>query len=292
MYEDLAFRRMLVAYARGGFRWTNFLSERGLGGVRRAVGSDVYDAERIPSVGLMSEMLTEHKKLSRQDPRTLTRSQLLSAGVPILAKRKTAPQRVAGSFIEYRKNHDQERIEHGIALNKAEYTDYVKDLGLRFRAEAPAVRAECKAKVDRIFAEASAGGDSEELPDSMPPTAAAMRSFVAGTGDQHWPVSMDRFTLQLRLASGRLEGPVPGFNAYEEQIRESSRQEMFVKEEHMIESDEEFDYTLPCPLRHEGICQTEHSWYIKDMESIAIGLRRCRASNFDLIVSRISSEQD
>ena len=85
-----------------GFRWTNVNMERLFACYRRWVPGDSADVERLISTGFLGEWLQQHEG---DDPRVITRRQLLESGVPIQAKIKRrrrcageAPKRAQSVF--------------------------------------------------------------------------------------------------------------------------------------------------------------------------------------------------
>ena len=70
--------------------------------IRQASAHSDADIERICSSGLLSMILGEHRRMGREDPRWITRSQLLENGVLLRAAAapKSAPQ-PGGAFVQW-----------------------------------------------------------------------------------------------------------------------------------------------------------------------------------------------
>ena len=80
--------------------FTNMCSERLLAQMRHACKQG--DVERVCSSGFLAQILTEHKRLDRDDPCYVSRARLLEDGVPIRAQGKDKKwSRAASGFVHW-----------------------------------------------------------------------------------------------------------------------------------------------------------------------------------------------
>ena len=94
LLQDAHFLRLVDTWAKQSFKFCNMSTERLLALIRKALSSDMPDAMRVASCGLLTQLLREHRAQERTDPRVLSRARLLASGAPLnvaqrLARAKT-----------------------------------------------------------------------------------------------------------------------------------------------------------------------------------------------------------
>ena len=89
MLADEQFLRSLRMCA-AKFRVTNMRSERLLACCTTSVDGKAVEVEKVVAASLLTQMLTEHLALGRQDPRIVTRQQLWESGLQTHVAQKKA----------------------------------------------------------------------------------------------------------------------------------------------------------------------------------------------------------
>lgn len=100
LFKDSNFRKLLVMWVIA-YKFTNMICERLLAQIRQACDGDNADIERVCASGLLSQALTDHRQLGREDPRYKTRSQLLEDGVPLKCAVKKSPGVPCSGFMTW-----------------------------------------------------------------------------------------------------------------------------------------------------------------------------------------------
>ena len=124
LVDDVDFRLLILAMV-VAFKLTNMGTERQLALIRKAICDDhgVF-AERMLSSGFVAQVLSEHVRLGRTNPRAVTRAQLLEAGVPLRAAAgvKGVASSAGGVFPYWMRRKEHERKTSGISFNRDQYT--------------------------------------------------------------------------------------------------------------------------------------------------------------------------
>eukprot|EP00959_Pyramimonas_sp_CCMP1952_P315768 6609195-Pyramimonas_sp.AAC.1 len=98
-------------------------SERQLAQMRRACREG--DVERVCSSGFIAQVLTEHKRLDRDDPCVKTRAQLLADRVPIrAAERESSWTRPSSGFVHFMATEQTKRKRELGPLRGDDYTTW------------------------------------------------------------------------------------------------------------------------------------------------------------------------
>jgi hypothetical protein len=118
-----------------GARWC----ERLLALCRNAVSHETTDIERFAASGLLAQVLSEHKRLGHDDPRCVTRSQLIEDKVPIAAaaaaqKKARATRGPSSGFVHWMKKEEAKRKKSGTKLSREEYLVWQQSKGAEFNA--------------------------------------------------------------------------------------------------------------------------------------------------------------
>eukprot|EP00971_Amphidinium_carterae_P352059 6492403-Amphidinium_carterae.4 len=137
LFENGHLMRMLQTFAYV-HRFTNMQSERLLATIRRSSGEGSPLVERAVSIGLLSQVLSQHKQVGGDDPTCVTRRQLQGQGVPLRAKAKRVPTK-ASPFIHWVKEQQQEFGQQA-HMSKAEYRSWQLQKGAEYRALPQAVK--------------------------------------------------------------------------------------------------------------------------------------------------------
>lgn len=126
--DSNAFKRLIKAFAQS-HRLTNMDTERHLAGIRAACPDGC--AERIVSAGHLKRLVQTHLSRGREDPRFLSRSQLLKEDLPIrcnnLAK-AAKPAKQCGVFTHFTQRREAQRKIDKLKYNRDEYRNWKKEL--------------------------------------------------------------------------------------------------------------------------------------------------------------------
>ena len=134
-------------------------------------GMSGEEIEAVCAKGLLSQLLGEHRRLGRDDPRVFTRSQLLEDGLPLRCAPKREPERQSGVFVEYLKDAQELRRQGGAAFTKREYHDFIRGTAAEFAKLSPTeLEAALQKTRGRHLARGSAGNaDSAPAPIPVDP---------------------------------------------------------------------------------------------------------------------------
>ena len=95
------------------YKFTGTVPERAFAQIRQAVHGEmkIAEVECVSSIGLLSHMRSAHLKLGRPNPCYVTRSEVLTDGVPLNARRPAQGKilQVGGMFINFKAKCVEER---------------------------------------------------------------------------------------------------------------------------------------------------------------------------------------
>ena len=102
----------------------------------------------------------------------------------------------------------------------------------------------------------------------------ARRTMVHAFGNDFTPFSEEAFSAQVSklLAAGSSSSP-PGLSRYCPLLRDELARSLLVQDDGVIEESDVFDYSLPCALRHSGLCQHDDADIMPAVEKCDSGLR-------------------
>ena len=263
------FRRLLHTWVLS-FLFTNMWSERQLALFRRNIRGPDVDIERLVSVSLLAQILTEHRRLGRRDPRVQTKQELLDMGVPLQCRRQERGPGQCGIFVKYFRKLDSERKEQNIQLKRPEWEAFRESCRIDFKnmdendprmqALLQEVQADYQAQV--VEAEAAAGAETAAAAEDVAVPKAQQkhtRTFIDAVGDENSPlteVSFARIARDFASAPCRRGSDVPGFTSYGDPLRALQRESIFVPDRNAIPKNRTFQYYIPCPLAHPELCAT------------------------------------
>jgi hypothetical protein len=274
LLADTAFWDMINTWARVGFKYSNMTCERLLASIRAGLGDDLPDAERMCSSSVLTQMMTEHRRLGRSNPKCVTRSKLIDGGVPIRATKRARVSKPAGSFLAYKQQMDSQRLASGIHLGVFEYRTWLASLGETFSSMPDEERQAFQDEVQRTHSRKQAEADEDPV-DSIPVDVGVLKTFVETEGDDSLPLKVDAFKRAVFEHLGKQgEGPEPGFTRYAEAMREKHVGRLFVTDDGAIPATDTFDYRLPCSLAHAGVCVTRDAEHMEVIYAIANATRR------------------
>jgi len=154
--RDDDFWRLINIWGKFVFKFTNMCQERALAAIQRGSrASEKLEAERVCATGILRFALQEHLALGRRDPRAVTRSQVIEAGVPIRAvKAKATPMpKKRRCFILYKKEMEAKRKQIGARMKNKAYKRWLRLLGKDFRTLPETEAAALQRRVDNDVAQ-------------------------------------------------------------------------------------------------------------------------------------------
>ena len=209
----------------------------------------------------MQQLLTEHHRLGRDDPRVVTRGQLVELGVPIAALRQAGKQKQCGIFVHFKQKLErEERVgEIGEASesdgsaepapkrrrrSRAEYRAWLQTVSSRFQAlselEINILKAEAKQahadKLDRHAAGTASFG--------LGAGDCVIENVVTSLGEQRSPVSKEVFEATVANYIGLADdaSAAPGFSAYEGLFRSMQLRDAFIEDQGAILNEDKVEY--------------------------------------------------
>lgn len=256
MRQDKNFRDILQAWVLG-HHFTDMWTERLLARVRQSYGGEAVDVERLASNGFLTQMVAEHLKGGGCDPRIVTRQQLLQDGVPLRCFQKARRSKPRGGFVNWMMKEEMERKKQGVMLSREEYRRWQKQKAAQWN-ELPMVRQALEV-AEALAAHTSREldeGDVESINDSEDERRQrALRCFVDVVGNDRTPFSSAAFEEQIRKQCGlSVDQPCPGFSRYGPMLRDRQLEGIFIADAGSIPKSERFEYCLPCPQAHPGLC--------------------------------------
>ena len=174
-----------------------------------------------------------------------------------------------GTFIHYLKQAEEERT---VKLDRQAYKDWVDGVRQRWKSLSLEERT-------RTLNQVRADHCSKQSPDEPMPVRTCgpgiYKTVVSEYGDNHSPVKACYVDAAIRRALQiSTDSRAPGFTAFAAHFRQPFVESAWVEDKGDIKADETFEYTLPCPLAHPGICAQRDAHY---MPAIFTAAKRCRA---------------
>jgi len=254
------------------------VSERALAQLRQALqGMGGEDIEAIASKGLLGQILTEHRRLGGDDPRTSTRAQLLEDGVPLLCANKPAGlRRQPGTFVEFLKeaNRVRKQSSGGARLSKTDYDKFVEATAEEWRTASSAMQESVLHDV-RATSAARADGAVDVAPPAVVRDRGVYRSVVSECGTARVPFADEWFERVVRKEMDiPQDEPMPGFDRYSHFFRDKYRPKSYVVDDQVIPNDLKIDYRLPCFLAHPRTCATRDAALMQAIHACTKELRR------------------
>ena len=244
-------------------KFTNCGMERLLASFRRWCSVEGSQAERVCSAGFLGQLLGTHNAAGGNDPRGVSREQLVEDGVALRRcsgkryKRSRSGgqlQRPCGAFVHWMKSQTQPP-----GLGRPEYADWLRGKGNEFH-ELPQLQKDLNAQqAQRDFYKQNNEDDS---PDPLPRLAQAVETMITHFGDKQSPLRTDVFAKAVCQKCGVPEDSVVGFTRYSALYRPEAQQRMFVPDDGCIDPAMKYSYTLPCPLAHPGHCAGRDKAYL------------------------------
>jgi hypothetical protein len=263
--------RCLLISISFGHKFANLWSERLLALIRRACKDDA-ECERIASVGFLAQIMSAHVLQGGDDPRSLTRRQLLEDGVALKCSAKlNKTDKPQGIFSVWMTNEEGKRKTAGIKLSREQYRMWQHQKVLDFNAlpllaKQDLVDVARKKLDDRQVDEANDGVVDFGLDRVLP-------TVVNRFGDKRTPVPPEVFRQRVREKLGIGVGDIdPGFTRYEGVYRQEQIGCVFCKDVGDIPRNMVMDYTLPCPLAHPEVCATADAEHMVDIHGFSKSL--------------------
>jgi CRISPR/Cas system CMR-associated protein Cmr5 small subunit len=249
--NDDNFRRAIQTWSIT-FLFTDMWSERLLARIRQSHDAAECEAERICSTGFLCQLLTEHLRHGRPDPRGIVRADLVSSGVALRCMQKVKDSKPRGSFVNYMMKQEEARRNEGIVLNKQAYREWQVEQIDQWHALSRERQAVEATEARASFVQKQQ--EDEELPDVVVPDR-IVRTVVDVIGDYRAPFTPEAFTRGVLQKVGLAQGSqCPGFTRYSGAYRDSQLPDLVVKDCGAIPKDQKFDYYLPCTIAHPGLC--------------------------------------
>ena len=188
---------------------------------RQSVGGDMKrsDVERLGASGLLSQFMTEHLRLERDNPTFVTRAELLSSGVDLEAKRDVRPKQPAGTFIIHKQLAEAQRKALGLPpLSRPEYVALLRAIADDFQ------KLDSETYLDLLdTARIQHDRKSEDWHDGMHKPQIRdygfLKNIVSEHGGRKEPYSTELFVQQIKRVVGSKYGRdqytgCPGLTAY------------------------------------------------------------------------------
>jgi hypothetical protein len=263
------------------FNFTDMAMERLLAMFRKALDGNMKASqlEAICSKGFLMQLLSEHLKLGNENPRTLSRSQLLADGMPLrcgqrIKKRKRLEEtpHQCGTFVQFRNLEDKKRKEANIQMDRTAYVHFVQDLQMRWAAMT-GEEAQIHLQGARCSVASKRVRDRSEC-DTIERDVGIFANVVQVLGDKRLPMQPEFFDMCIKKAMNMPDdGPTPCFSKYEQFFREQQAPQLFVQDQGDIDSGDEFAYTIPCGLAHPELCAETHQLFIEHIRLATKELR-------------------
>ena len=238
------FRQLLMTWARvSGL--TNMGCERLLAQIKcsaAGAGSGPPNVERLCAAGTLTQWLQQHLAARGEDPRLMSRRQVLEQGAPLLRQAKglskgsraTRSHRPAGAFTVFSNTKRASRVTRGERLSKSAaklereaLVEEWKTMSVsdkRYYSNVGAAEYD-RAEIRRLTA---------DMVDDNP-TKAYNPGILWGLGTKTMPISEENFTRCARAAWGDDE-QLCGSHKYCAALREKLRASVFVKDEGVLGS--------------------------------------------------------
>lgn len=248
------------------FPIVNMRSERELATVRHAQGNRDKrpELEAVIAKALLSMVMREHRRLGGEDPRYVTRKQLLEKEVPLACSKaglgKTRKRTWTGTFVNWFNPINAERKKAGNKMSQALYSAF-RDAHLKQWADMSAEEKNRELLKAREHHSEKIAGSPSVCPDKLPAARSTClyRNVVSECMSSATPLDAAWFEKIVRDESQiPPEAPMPGISYFGEGFRRKQLQEAFIKDENAIPKDQVFTYTMPCCLAHPRLCATEH----------------------------------
>ena len=273
-YKDVRLRRGLksVAYL---LRLGNFRAERVLALIRKAFPGPMKheSVEAICSKGFLQMMLFEHLKLGRDDPRYVTRQQLLEDGVPLRCQPRQVQNPQCGNFVMWRNQQDLKRKQEIGKMSKAAHRAWLVALKTRWDGMSEEAKAVYLAEVRTAnVARLAADTENDCRPNYSHDTA--FETVISSTGSQRQPFTREYFELTAKQMLDCPPDSVVTFSKLESALRTTQADKLFQEDVGSIGPAETFHIDLPCCLAHPGICAAKDAGILATMHSSTKVLRR------------------
>ena len=189
-------------------------------------------------------------------------------------EQKKRKSRAASSAINYFNRLDAERKSAGRHMKRTEWLEWRKQTLKDFAAlpddskdneAADAVLKHSQRQADQSSGEESGAEYADKSNE-------ATRTVLDAVGKAASPFPAEAFERIVRNVSGQLCGPAPGLSAYSSQLREEQAGRVFFADNGAVPKNEEFEYYLPCPLKHPGLCRTDHANILPQLRSAALAM--------------------
>ena len=281
------------------FTMTNMSMERLLALIRRAMGGRMTssDAEAVCAKGLLMQLLVEHTRAGGDNPKHVTREQLLQDGVPIAAAASVASsasdRKQCGPFVMFTNYENNQRKAAGIKLTKDAYRNFLNTLTVRWASE-PLLRAMWLEKARNAHWTKKANEEDEHADINVECRDPGLyRTVVTEMGNKREPIGTAFFELAVRQMVGVRESDhMPVFSKYALAIRDACTDKLFVEDVGAIPDDKEFRYAVTCGVAHPGTCAQRDAAFIHQARAAAAKLQHflCKASNGSFHVLYAMSE--
>ena len=211
----------------------------------------------------MQQLMTEHIcRLGRNDPRVVTREQLIEMGVPISAGKTAGKTKPCGIFVHFKRKLEIEEWGECEGVDgpadsdpkkrrkrsRAQYTAWLQTVTERFRALGPRELEVLRSEVVQDYDERVCRQAEDEASASsfgLGAADCAVQNVVQSLGSSNAPVTQDIFEVTVREFLGlEEEARIPGFKAYEEVFRSMQLQDVFIEDEGAILESDKFEYRL------------------------------------------------
>ena len=130
--------------------------------------------------------------------------------------------------------------------------------------------AEAILKHSQLHADESSGEESGV--ERAGKSNEAIETVLDAVGNDVSSFPAKAFERIARKVSGQKSGPAPGLSAYSSQLRAEQAQRVFVPNTGAVPKDEEFEYYLPCPLKHPGLCRKDDANILPHLRSAALAM--------------------
>jgi len=236
--------------------------ERLLAQLKHAAPGKAPLLERMCSSGFLSQIVSEHVGLGRQDPRFDSVQAVLQAGAPLVltGERATNPKkaRVCLAYAnEMVKREERQRAD--IGLEKLRTSERAALMQVKAREFGQLLPPQRLAHVvqSRCSQAARAEAAAELLPRVVEPPLDLSQGFF-GCGSLEYPFSVDTcvqaLVKHLRLPALTSLECLPGFTSYSPVLRELSRNLMHIKDDGLLPTGLTFNYHETCWSKYFGLC--------------------------------------
>lgn len=233
MFTSKRFRCLLRSWARV-CKISNMGLERLLASFKQGAPTSSKgqhpDVERFCAAGFMTQLLSDHRKRGRFDPKVTTREQLLHSGVAIAASRPSEPpQRRASNFAVF-----QAECLSAADRQKNDWPELQHEMKRRWRDMSPAVKEAFTAKAKDEFREAQQGARvTRELADTHACSQIGYQTFFESASDRDQPFTPAALEAVVRRESEacRQHSSLPGFRQYADQFRDRFVKQMLIEDD-------------------------------------------------------------